>query len=119
MIPLIFKFRSSKLNKLLLKVEYSVLMMVFSLLSLVFLLVLTPLFYMKTLLNSIFIYFNNPYEEYKNENLLMLLRTMFLGVPMIMVSILIDFMQLPFILFRPKCSFEHKYEKSVDRMTDE
>ena len=55
LIPLILKMRSPKLSNFILKIQYGLLMINFSVLALVFLIMLIPLFFFKSLLNSIFI----------------------------------------------------------------
>lgn len=84
-------------------------MVIYSFTALLLIFPLAPVLYCKILINSFYIQFNSTREEYRFQNLVHLLRTIFFGLPLICVSILVDFLQLPVLLFRNSKMFEHKY----------
>lgn len=64
-IPVVVMARSSKISDFLLKIQYCLLMVIYSTAALAYVVVLAPLLYFKALLNSVFILLNNNLEEYK------------------------------------------------------
>lgn len=77
-----------------------------------------PLLYLKMITNSIFISFANNREDFKGQNIINLLITVFLGPPIIAITILIDLLSLPNVLLKDSKGFEHKYQLSTDRLND-
>ena len=117
-IPIIIKMRSTRISDFLLKIQYGIMMIIYSSTALLLIFPLAPVLYCKILINSFYIQFNSTREEYRFQNLLHLLRAIFLGLPLICISILVDFLQLPILLFRNSKMFEHKYQMSQDRLDD-
>lgn len=112
LIPLIIKLRSPRISDFLLKIQYSIMMLFYSILALFMIFPLAPLLYCKLLINSFFIAMNSNRQKYKGQNLVKLLQAIFFGLPLILLSIIVDFLQLPIYLFTPSKSFEHKYQMS-------
>ena len=79
---------------------------------------LLPLLYMKVITNSVFISMANKRENYKGENTIQLLIASFLSPVIIPLSILIDLLSLPNIIFKDSKGFERKYQQSEDRLND-
>ena len=108
-IPLIVKLRSPRISDFLLKMQYGIMMVFYSIVSLVLILPITPLLYGKILANSFYIVLNGTREEYRFQNVVHLLRSITLGLPIIGISVLVDFLVLPVLLFKNSKMFEHKY----------
>lgn len=117
-IPVIIKMRSTRISDFLLKIQYGIMMIIYSSTALLLIFPLAPVLYCKILINSFYIQFNSTRQEYRFQNLIHLLRAIFLGLPLICISILVDFLQLPILLFRNSKMFEHKYQMSQDRLDD-
>ena len=110
--------KSQRASDFILKFQYVLMAVMYSLIAMVIIIPCTPLLYMKLLINSVFIVLNNKRENYKGENVVQLLITAFLSPLIIIISILIDFLSLPNILFKESNGFERKYQQSEDRLSD-
>ena len=108
-IPLIVKLRSPRISDFLLKFQYSIMMIFYSFTSLILIIPITPLLYGKILANSFYIMFNGTRQEYRGQNVVHLLRCIVLGLPLIGISVVVDFLVLPTLLFKSSKAFEHKY----------
>lgn len=91
-IPIIIKSRSPKISDFILKIQYGIMMVFYSFLALFLIVPLAPLLYGKILLNCFFIAMNNSRQNYRGENIVILLRAILFGLPLITISILVDFL---------------------------
>ena len=116
-LPIVF-LRSKRASDFMLKFQYVMMALMYSLIAFVIIIPTTPFLYMKLIFNSIFIVLNNKRENYKGENVVNLLITGFISPVIIALSIMIDFFSLPNVLFKESAGFEHKYQQSEDRLND-
>lgn len=77
-----------------------------------------PILYMKCVANAIFISATNKREDYKGQNSLQLAFTIFLNPPILILSLLIDFLSLPNFLLQTDKDFEYKYQQNLETLTD-
>lgn len=118
-LPAILFFRSKRASDFVLKVQYVTMMVFYSMIAMFFLVIICPILYCKILGNSIFIALTNKREEFKGENIVQLVKTVFLGPFIIAVSLLIDFLTLPGLIMKDSKDFEHKYQQSEHRLNDD
>jgi len=64
MIPVV-AFESERLNDFILKLQYALMMFVYSLMAMVIALPVLPLLYIKAIINAIYIFLNNKRQDYK------------------------------------------------------
>jgi hypothetical protein len=110
--------RSKRGSDIMLKIQYSFMMIIYCLISALMFVPTCPLLIFKIYTNSFFIFFTNKREAYKGENLVQLLMALILGPILIVLSIIIDLLSLPNVLLKDGRNFEHKYQLSADRLTD-
>jgi hypothetical protein len=84
-------------------------MVVYSFLAGAAIIPLTPILYIKSIANGIFIIFSQISEEYAGQKMVQLFSSVFLGPVIISFSLMIDLMSLPNILLKDARDFEHKY----------
>jgi hypothetical protein len=114
--PLILGLRSNQINDFVLKIQYVIMVLIYLLFFPVMLALLVPMLYFKMIGNSFYIFFNKHREHYRGESIVNLFIAVVLGLPVICVSLLIDFITLPGILLRDEENLEKKYQKS-EQMT--
>ena len=78
----------------------------------------TPFLYFKVVVNAVYIAIYNKRQDYRGQNIIMLVASIALGPIAISVSILIDLLSLPNTLLKESKGFEHKYQLSSDRLND-
>ena len=109
MLPLVY-VRSQRISDFLLKVQYTMMVIIYAFVSLLYFVVAYPFMYIKIVINSFYIALTNTREKYRGENLVQLLNSIFLGPLIIIVSLLVDFIMLPAILLQDEETFELKYQ---------
>ena len=117
LIPIIL-LKSERMNDFILKIQYSLMIVMFCIIAIILSIPLLPLLYIKCILNAIFISFNNKRETYKGQNTLMLLFTLTLNPPILIVSMVVDLLSLPNMLLMSEKGFEYKYQQSLETLTD-
>jgi hypothetical protein len=68
-----------------------------------------PILYAKICFNAIYMCMNNNREDYQGQNLFNLFVALFFGLPICVVSVIVDLISMPSILLRGSRGFEHKY----------
>ena len=116
-VPIIF-LRSARLSDTLLKLQYVVMMLMYCVIAMTFVVPVSPILYCKVAANAIFIAMNNKRQDYRGQNIVMLIFSVVVGPIAITVSILIDLLSLPNTLLKESKGFEHKYQLSSDRLND-
>jgi hypothetical protein len=112
MLPFSFiitAIRSKRASDIILKVQYSIMMILYCCLSAIMFVPAIIVLTFKVYVNSIFILFNNKREAYKGENIIQLVKSLIFGPLFIVLSIIIDLFSLPNILLKDSVNFEHKY----------
>lgn len=107
-------FKSERLSDFILKLQYSIMMLLFCLIGLLFAFPIIPLLYCKSVINAIFISMNNKRQSYKGQNFVNLIITIFLNPVIIFISLLIDLLSLPGMLMQDERVFEFKYPNSLE-----
>jgi hypothetical protein len=107
--PILIALRSKRVSDIMLKIQYSIMMILYCIISAIMFVPIFPILLLKTYTNSIFIFINNKREAYKGENLVQLFLTILLSPVLIILSILIDLFSLPYVLLKDGTNFEHKY----------
>jgi hypothetical protein len=116
-VPIVM-LRSKRASDILLKFQYVIMVLAYCIIAGIMIVPASPVLYMKMLTNSFFIAFNNRRENYKGENIVQLMMTIFAGPILIVLSIVIDLLSLPNILLKDSKGFESKYQQSTNRLTD-
>jgi len=94
MVPLIIG-KSERLNDSVLKIQYFILITFYCLLGLILAIPVIPLLYLKAIVNSVYILFNNKREQFKGQNIINLALTIFVTPAMIFLSLFMDIISLP------------------------
>ena len=110
--------RSKRGSDIMLKIQYSIMMVLYCIISAIMFVPAAPILIIKTYTNSVFIFLTNKRETYRGENVVQLLMTLILGPVLMILSIIIDLLSLPNVLLKDGSNFEHKYQLSADRLTD-
>jgi len=110
--------RSKRASEIMLKIQYSFMMILYCIISAVMFVPAAPALILKNYTNAIFIFMTNKREAYKGENFVQLIMTLVLGPVLMILSIIIDLFSLPNVLLKDGTNFEHKYQLSQDRLTD-
>lgn len=117
-VPLIV-FKSERLNDFILKIQYTCMMLMYCIIGAAISVFLLPVLYVKTIANQIYIFFNNKREDYRGQNAVNLVLSIFLNPLIIYISILIDLISLPTLLLKDSRYFEYKYQTHLDELADE
>jgi len=110
--------RSKRGSDIMLKVQYSIMMVIYCIISAIMFIPSAPILIFKIYTNSVYILLTNKRENYKGENIVQFLMTIILGPILMVLSIIIDLLSLPNVLLKEGTNFEHKYQLSQDRLTD-
>jgi len=110
--------RSKRGSDIMLKIQYSIMMVLYCIISAIMFIPTAPILIIKIYTNSIFILLTNKRENYKGENIVQFFMTIILGPILMVLSIIIDLLSLPSVLLKEGTNFEHKYQLSQDRLTD-
>jgi hypothetical protein len=105
----ILAIRNPRASDFLLKGQYVIMMIVYSLIAGVVIIPATPILYIKSLSNAIYIALSNQTQDYKGQNIVKLIITALLGPVVISLSLVVDLITLPNILLKDSTDFEHKY----------
>lgn len=97
-IPILL-VRSKRINDFFLKLQYMMMVVIYSALAGGTLVCLSPLLLVKMMGNSIYILVYNKREKYPYENITQFFVSLLLSPFIISVSIMVDFFNLPKILF--------------------
>jgi len=115
---LLTTLRSKRASDIMLKIQYSTMMVLYCFISAILFVPAAPILIFKIYANSIFIFATNKREVYKGENIVQLITTVLFGPILMILSIIIDLISLPSVLLKDGKTFEHKYQLSADRLTD-
>ena len=109
-IPAVIAFKSERLNDFILKLQYTIMMVMYCFLALIISVPVLPLLYCKSVTNAIYIAINNKRQNFKGENIVKLILTISLNPILVVVSYLIDLISLPSLLLKEEKGFEFKYQ---------
>jgi hypothetical protein len=113
-IPAVILFKSERLNDFILKIQYTLMMLMYSMLGCLLFVPVMPLLFVKSLCNAIFISMNNKREQFKGENTLNLIFTLIANPVLIVLSYLVDLISLPNLLMMDERGFEFKYQQALE-----
>lgn len=88
----------------------------YCLLAIIIAIPMTPILYVKCMVNSTFILFNNKREEFNGQNIAQFSLALFSNPLVIIVSLAVDMISLPNLLMREEKCFESKYQQSLDTL---
>ena len=114
---IIFSVKSERLSEFTLKIQYSVMIVLYIMLVMMFVIPATIILYLKAAVNSIFIAMFRIRQDYKGQNVIQLVVTLFLCPILIPASLLMDIASLPSLIMKPTNKLEHKYKFNSDQMT--
>ena len=97
-IPVLY-YQSEKISDLLLKIQYLLMIVIYIVLAGFLVILLSPVMYAKLVLNALYIAVKNKRIKYRGENLVELLIVVVGGPAILAVSLLVDMLNLPNILF--------------------
>lgn len=117
-LPLIM-FKSDRMSDFVLKFQYTIMILMYCFLAIFLAIPFLPTLYLKCIANAVFISFNNKREQYKGQNIVQLLFTVFFNPPILLLSLLIDFLSLPNYMLQNDKNFEYKYQQSLETLTTE
>ena len=101
--------KSERLSDMVLKIQYTLMMVMYCLISVIISIPILPLLYIKIIANAIYIASVAKRSDYPFEHYLKALATIFLGPITIFLSMLIDLLALPGLLLKEESAFEYKY----------
>mgnify|MGYP006092092429 CR=1 FL=1 len=113
-IPAVIAFKSERLNDFILKLQYTIMMLMYCVLACILSVPVLPLLYFKSIVNAIYISLNNKRENFKGENIVKLILTIFLNPIFVLVSYLVDLISLPSLLLKDERGFEFKYQQALE-----
>lgn len=112
-------FKSERLNDFLLKMQYTVMILLYCLLGSIISVALVPILYVKTIANQIFIFMNSKRVAYPGQNAVNLLLAVFFNPILILASLVVDLIGLPNLLLKDSKGFEHKYQTHLEILNDQ
>ena len=77
-----------------------------------------PLLYLKSIANAIYIAMNNKRENFKGENVVKLILTIFINPAFVFISYLVDLISLPNLLLKDERGFEYKYQQALEILNE-
>jgi hypothetical protein len=107
-LPIIF-IKSKRISDFFLKFQYTMMMVMYAFAAGLFIVLLTPLLFIKVVANSFYILLYNKRQKFKGENIIQFGFACFLSPFIIPISITVDFLSMPNTLFKENTTFEHKY----------
>lgn len=116
-IPVVV-FKSERLNDFILKIQYVLMILAYCFIATIISVPLVPLLYLKCVFNAIYISLENKRQAYTGQNFLNLLLNVFLSLPIIILSLLVDLFALPNLLMKPEKEFEFKYPAALEHMDE-
>lgn len=108
-IPFVVLFKSQRLNEFILKIQYSLMILLYCILAVLISIPLIPILYAKCVCNALYIAINNKRVDYQGQNLVQLVGTVLLSPFVIIFSLLVDLVSLPSLLLKDEKNFEFKY----------
>jgi hypothetical protein len=114
-IPVVV-FKSERLNDFILKIQYTVMIVMYCILGSVIALPIIPLTYFKLISNQVYIFFNNKRQDYAGQHTIKVLITVIFGPIFVVLSLIIDLLSLPNLLLIDEKSFEFKYQTSLEKL---
>jgi len=102
-------FKNPRMSEFALKCQYWVMMSFYLLLSLLGSFPMIAFLYVKMIVNSVYIFNKTHKEAYKGQMMKQIALTVFLGLPLIIISLVVDVFYVIFILMMPANELEHKY----------
>ena len=109
LIPPIIALRNPRASDFVLKIQYVFMMVTYSILAGAAIIPMTPILYIKSVANSIYIIFSQSREDYPGQKIVQIFSSIFMGPVIISFSLMIDLLSLPNILLKDSRDFEHKY----------
>ena len=121
-LPLILPvviFKSERLNDFILKIQYGFMILMYCLIALCLSVLVWPIMYIKSVLNSFYILAKNKpaRQDYKGQDGINAIVTVAFGPAIVIVSLIIDMISLPNQLLREERAFESKYQAWMDVLT--
>ena len=121
-LPLILPvviFKSERLNDFILKIQYGFMILMYCLIALCLSVLVWPIMYIKSVLNSFYILAKNKpaRQDYKGQDGINAVITVAFGPAIVIVSLIIDMISLPNQLLREERAFESKYQAWMDVLT--
>lgn len=113
-IPAVIAFKSERLNDFILKIQYTIMMLLYAFLAVFLSIPILPLLYAKSVVNAIYIAMNNKRESYKGQNIVKLFFTLIMNPFLIICSFGIDLIYLPSLLMKDERGFEYKYQQALE-----
>lgn len=113
-IPAVIAFKSERLNDFILKMQYTIMMLMYCVLAVILSAPILPLLYFKSIINAIYIALNNKREAYRGENIVKLIFTICFNPFLVIISYLIDLISLPNLLLKDDRNFEFKYQQALE-----
>mmetsp|Transcript_22568 Transcript_22568/g.34872 ORF Transcript_22568/g.34872 Transcript_22568/m.34872 type:complete len:174 (+) Transcript_22568:327-848(+) len=107
-IPILV-FRNHRISDFVLKLQYTVMIINYVLFILILIIPMLPLLYLKSVINCIYVSATHNREDYSYQNIVTVIVTIFGGPIIGILSIIVDLISMPAILFRSNRDFEHKY----------
>jgi hypothetical protein len=117
-IPAVIAFKSERLNDFILKLQYTIMMLMYCVLACILSVPVLPLLYFKSVINAIYISMNNKRENFKGENTVKLILTILINPVFVVLSYLIDLVSLPSLLLKDERGFEFKYQQALEILND-
>ena len=117
-IPIIV-FKSERLNDFILKLQYAFMMLLYVSIAMLSTIPFFPIMYLKCMFNAIYIMFNNKREQYRGQNGLKLIVTIFFNPFVIILSLLVDLLSLTNLLLKDERNFEFKYQQAMEVLDDD
>lgn len=116
-VPVVF-FKSERMSDFVLKFQYIFMIIMYCVIAIFLSIPFVPLLYFKCIANAIYISMTNKREDYKGQNTVQLLFTVFFNPPILIISLLIDFLSLPNFLLQSDKNFEYKYQQNIENLTE-
>ena len=116
-MPMIVLLKNRNTNESINKMQYTIMIIIYSLALIIFELILSPIMQVKIVLNTLHIMINssnfNRYDKYC-KSIGIILASPFI----IFMSIAVDLITLPKVVWKNEVEFEEKYQKNLDEPSD-
>mmetsp|Transcript_11802 Transcript_11802/g.18131 ORF Transcript_11802/g.18131 Transcript_11802/m.18131 type:complete len:181 (-) Transcript_11802:656-1198(-) len=109
-IPLLV-LKSERLNDTVLKLQYFILIVFYIAMGALISVVLTPFLFIKVALNAVYVGIKNKRTTYRCQGLVNSAIALIGGLPIIVLSLVVDFLSLNVMLLKDEKYFEFKYQQ--------
>lgn len=113
-IPAVILFKSERLNDFILKIQYTIMMLMYAFLACIIFVPILPMLYVKSVANAIYIMLHNKREKYKGQNIVELISTTLLNPLLVLISFFVDLISMPALLMKDERGFEFKYQQALE-----